>query len=425
MFFANRKECAMEDGLLQRLYIKSLGNEIAIAVGSSSSEEVISIPSLAERIRAQFHVDYEVNHRLQFFQKWNEFIIETEKIVTRQELTEFVHEIAARSNPSKIHNQIASIPISNFIDTTFDRSLYKALTQAGRTPILHDWNRQMIGSWKQSNPECPNIFFMLPNVADHSSFFGIYEPAGWSKQNRIQLENMREMLSGKDLILLDISHFEAEGVLHLYYIDTACEKVVNFATRIDTEFDGYWTKRGAYMIDTGPGAILQRLSPRSGVGYGMLDMLFPSRRMIDVSRKKQYDCFISYFSGDKDFVIRLEQSLRLREVHTWRDDREIEIGDSISDRIQEGLSQSYSFMIVLSPEALLRPWVKEELRAAYSLRLGGEFKIVPVLHKECEIPPFLADYKYADFRDERRYEEQIGLLERAIKNAVKRAREKR
>jgi hypothetical protein len=47
-----------------------------------------------------------------------------------------------------------------------------------------------------------------------------------------------------------------------------------------------------------------------------------------------------------------------------------------------------------------------------------------VLHKECDIPPFLADYEYADFRDEKRYHEQISLLGRSIKNAVKKAREK-
>ena len=85
---------------------------------------------------------------------------------------------------------------------------------------------------------------------------------------------------------------------------------------------------------------------------------------------------------------------------------------------------SYTFVIILSPEAISRAWVKEELRAAYARRLGGDLKILPVLHKECEIPPFLADYKYADFRDEKRYHEQITLLERSIKNAVKRAREK-
>ena len=89
------------------------------------------------------------------------------------------------------------------------------------------------------------------------------------------------------------------------------------------------------------------------------------------------------------------------------------------------MTQSYCFVIVLSPEALSRPWVIEELRAAYAMRLAGELKILPLLHKDCTIPPFLSDYRYVDFRDAGRYEESIALLDRSIKNAVMRAREKK
>jgi hypothetical protein len=199
--------------------------------------------------------------------------------------------------------------------------------------------------------------------------------------------------------------------------------MVNFT--IADGSDRYWAVRGVCMRYDGPEVIIDRLSPHKKGKYSLWDTLIPSRYLIDVAREKPFDCFISYFSGDKDFAVKLEQNLRQREIHTWRDDREVEIGDSISDKIQEGLSKSYSFMIVLSPEALSRPFIKEELRAAYAMRLSGQFKILPILHKECEIPPFLVDYKYADFRDEKRYHEQIALLERSIKNAVKDARKKK
>ena len=171
--------------------------------------------------------------------------------------------------------------------------------------------------------------------------------------------------------------------------------------------------------------LIARLVPAHGKEYSFLDAIVPSRKLVDISREKQYDAFISYFSGDRDFVAQLERDLVLREFHIWRDEREIEVGDSMTDKIQRGLSDSYTFIIVLSPEALARPWVNEELRAAYAQRLGGNFKILPVLHRECEIPPFLADYKYADFREPRRYQEQLALLERGIRNAVREARGKR
>lgn len=409
--------------MLQRLYLKSLGNQVAIAVGSSSSSRDYSIPALAEAIVSTFNVDFPVKHALEYFHGWNDLIKETRKKVSKQDLLVFVRERVGIPQPEIIHKKIAAIPISNFIDTTFDRSLYRALLAAGRKPILHDWKSQAMGTWKQSNPETPNIFFMLDNLEDPNQMFGLYEPTSWWKQSRIQIENMREMLSEKDLVLTDFSASEAECVLHLSNLTLSCEKIVNYTLQeVDAD---YWLRMGVYLNDTSAGALIEHLRPSGGGRYSQWDMLIPRRKLIDVSREKLHDCFISYFSGDKGFVGRLETDLRLREINIWRDDSEIEIGDSISDKVQQGLTDSYSFVIVLSAEALSRPWVKEELRAAYALRLGGEFKILPVLHKECDIPPFLMDYKFADFREDRRYDEQLTLLERAIKNAVKRAREKK
>jgi hypothetical protein len=146
--------------------------------------------------------------------------------------------------------------------------------------------------------------------------------------------------------------------------------------------------------------------------------------MIDIKKEKEFDVFISYFSGDQDFAHKIEGDLQNRDLHVWRDEGEIDVGDSISDKIQEGLKRCFTFIIILSPEALNRPWVKEELRAAYNLRLAEELKILPVVYKDCELPIFLSDYRFADFREENNYTEQMEILSRSISNAVKRARKK-
>lgn len=413
----------MRDGLLERLYLKSLSNHLAIAVGSASSNPTCSIPRLAEALIETFKIDFTVESSQQYFQCWNEFVEKAETVTDRPSLVRFVRGRVASVKPEAVHAKIAQIPISNFIDTTFDRSLYQALIAAGRTPIVHDWNGQMMGVWKQSNPENPNVFFMLPKTEDEHSFYGIYEPTTWWEQNRIQIENMREMLSDKDFLLVNFSAHEAEGILHLHALETAGGKIVNYAPEADN-YEHYWNTRGVNLRTESPDIPIHRMQPFWKGKLGALNVPILGSKVIDIARMKMNDCFISYFSGDREFVKRLELDLRLREIKVWLDEAEIEIGDSITDKIQKGLTDSYSFMIVLSPEALARPWVKEELRAAYNLRLAGEFKILPVLHKECEIPPFLIDYKYADFRDPKRYHEQLALLERSIKNAVKRAREK-
>ncbi|MGA7617535.1 MAG: toll/interleukin-1 receptor domain-containing protein [Thermoanaerobaculia bacterium] len=264
---------------------------------------------------------------------------------------------------------------------------------------------------------------MLPKPDAQNPCWGIHELT--TKGNNIQIVNIGDMLNGRDLLLLDFFPDEAEWILNLPSLVTAGEKIINYTTRFAD--DPYWSRRGVLVRNAPPETIIDRLAPANPEGsrYGAMDVLVPRGSLLDMTRPKRFDTFMSYFSGDADFARRLEHDLGLREINIWRDEHEIEIGDSLSAKIQEGLQNSYSMLIVLSPEALSRPWVNEELRAAYALRLGSDFKIFPVLHKECTVPLFLADYRYADFRDENRYDESLALLERSIKNTVRRALEKK
>ncbi len=414
----------MYDDIELRLKRKALSNQLAIAVGSNYSDSKFALPQLAKSIISNFHLNFKFDEDSEVWEKWNDFIKQAEKEVTRNELTAFVAKLTTGVEPSFSHRMIATIPISNFIDTTFDRSFYKALLANRNEIIKHDFGQsQMMGIWKQSNPKNPNLFLMLPNVEDENSFWGIYEPTGNSSQNKIHITNLSDMLKGKDLVLFDYSAHEAEYVLHLSSLVLSCEKVFNFSQKVE-ELE-YWAALGVCIRQREPKELISKLVPYKLGAYSEWDGFIASTSVLDaVSRRKQFDCFISYFSGDREFVGNLERDLRLREILVWRDRNEIEIGDSISRKIEEGLAASYSFMIVLSPEALASSWVREELQAAYSRRIAGELKIFPVLYKECEIPIFLADYNRADFRDERRYGEQIELLTQAVRNTVRRAIQK-
>lgn len=413
----------MNDPIIQRLKRKSRGNQVAIAVGSSLSEEKCSIPKLAEDIISHCDLDFEVQELPQYFQKWNELVEKSEEKVSRDYLVKFVKERISAAEPCQVHYKIASLPISNFIDATFDRSLYKALVQLGKNPIIHDWNNQELGAWNQSNPNQPNIFFSFCNLAQPHPWYGIYEPSSKDNQNRIQLMNIAEMLNDKDLILTEFTSYKAEFVLHLLSLISSCNKVVNCITNIDNFI--YWCRTDTYIFNGEFEQLIDYLLPHNMSEYTFWDMTIPRRELMDVTRDKQYDCFISHFSGDKPFARRLAQDLELRGLYMWVDENEIDIGDSLSDKIQDGLANSYSFAIILSNESISRPWVKEELRAAYALRLAGEFKILPILYKDCDIPILLSDYRYADFRSESRYHEQISTLERSIKNAMRQARDKK
>ncbi len=109
--------------------------------------------------------------------------------------------------------------------------------------------------------------------------------------------------------------------------------------------------------------------------------------------------FVSHSSNDKTFVDRLVDDLAKRKIPVWYDRFDVRIGDSIPNRINDGIATARYFLIVLSPAAIVSRWVREELNAALvrQINLGGTF-LLPLLYEDCEIPPLLAHRRFADFR---------------------------
>ena len=125
--------------------------------------------------------------------------------------------------------------------------------------------------------------------------------------------------------------------------------------------------------------------------------------------------FISYSNADTSFVDRLSQELEKRGVLVWRDVKDIKVGDSIIERVEEGIKQCNYFCIVLSSSSVSRPWVLKEYRTVLNLQLSEDRKgiqILPIKLDSCEIPELLRDIKYADFS--RNFTEGLDSLNRAL-----------
>src|SRR5207244_9992543 len=109
--------------------------------------------------------------------------------------------------------------------------------------------------------------------------------------------------------------------------------------------------------------------------------------------------FISHSHKDKDFVDRLAAELAFRRRHVWVDRWELRVGESILNRIQEALTEASGLIIVLSKASVGSEWCKKELSAGLLRELDERQVIVlPALLEDCDIPLFLRDKKYADFR---------------------------
>lgn len=111
-----------------------------------------------------------------------------------------------------------------------------------------------------------------------------------------------------------------------------------------------------------------------------------------------WDVFLSHTFADKDFVRKLASDLDKKGFDVWLDEWELAVGDSLREKVEEGIKESASVAVVLSPNSVKSKWVSVEINAAFAHQLEQKSVfLLPVLYKPCEIPPFLKDKVYADF----------------------------
>ncbi|MFX4300906.1 toll/interleukin-1 receptor domain-containing protein [Alicyclobacillus tolerans] len=119
--------------------------------------------------------------------------------------------------------------------------------------------------------------------------------------------------------------------------------------------------------------------------------------------------FISHSSKDKVFARRLQRDLANMGYETWLDEKNIGVGDSIVDKINDGLGDADYVVLVLSRNSIESEWVKREWQSAYMTETERKQPfLLPVCIDDCEVPQLLKAKKYADMSDENY---AVGLVE--------------
>jgi hypothetical protein len=151
---------------------------------------------------------------------------------------------------------------------------------------------------------------------------------------------------------------------------------------------------------------------KSGIGSGSS---VPSEGM------RAAGVFICHSHKDDEFALRLATDLQREGINVWYDGWDLDIGHDLTLKIQEGI-QSHQYMaVVLSPDAVASTWVRKEWTSALHSELETrQVRVLPLLYKNCELPAFLLDKKYADFRDPNRYDEARADLVRVVRGISKR-----
>jgi len=93
------------------------------------------------------------------------------------------------------------------------------------------------------------------------------------------------------------------------------------------------------------------------------------------------DVFLCHASEDKTSVLRpLVSALERAGITCWYDEAEIRWGDSVVDKVNEGLRQSQYVLVVLSQAFIEKHWPQRELNAILNVEAStGEVRVLPLL----------------------------------------------
>ena len=93
----------------------------------------------------------------------------------------------------------------------------------------------------------------------------------------------------------------------------------------------------------------------------------------------QWDVFISHASEDKKAVAEpLFGALERAGLSIWYDRIELRLGDSLRNRIDEGLAHSRFGVVVLSPAFFAKHWPQQELNGLAQREVEGRKVLLPV-----------------------------------------------
>jgi hypothetical protein len=126
--------------------------------------------------------------------------------------------------------------------------------------------------------------------------------------------------------------------------------------------------------------------------------------------------FVSHASEDKNrFVLAFATALRQHGVDAWIDKWEMLPGDSLVDKIfEEGIKGASAVIVVLSKFSVEKPWVREELNAAFVKRINTGSKLIPVVIDDCEVPEALSSTLWQQVDDLSSYEASLARIVAAI-----------
>lgn len=114
--------------------------------------------------------------------------------------------------------------------------------------------------------------------------------------------------------------------------------------------------------------------------------------------------FLSHSHVDKETARRIAVDLRRSGHAVWFDEAEMRVGDSLIERLGDGLEDVDYVAVLISRASLKSEWVKREIQVALSREVVEKRAVVlPLLLERVELTGFIRDKFCADFTDDAFY----------------------
>jgi hypothetical protein len=136
------------------------------------------------------------------------------------------------------------------------------------------------------------------------------------------------------------------------------------------------------------------------------------------SGKFKYNAFISHASEDRPVVEQIIQDFRRAGVTYWVDHEQIDFGDRITEKIEEGLRESKYVVVCLSANLGRSNWVRAEYGSILHKELGRSSqgsgrKVIPLKlddSSDDEIPLLLYDKRRAHYSNVTEFNQLLEFL---------------
>lgn len=118
---------------------------------------------------------------------------------------------------------------------------------------------------------------------------------------------------------------------------------------------------------------------------------------------REFDVFLSHASEDKEKIRKLKDKLESFGLKVFFDETSISWGDSIVEKINQGLLKSSYFVPFLSETFATKGWTNKELNSAIALNINRKGRILPIADSGFSVEsnyPLLNETLYKTWPDE-------------------------